>query len=131
MRPAALLTARAGLLAGPTVLAFFSGGFFTGPRLVAGVVAWGLLAVAVVAAERPAGGLRGPAAAALGGLALLTGWTALSSLWAPLGAPAADALERALLYLGALGAAYAAFRTRAAARAVEPALAAGTVVVIG
>ncbi len=147
MRPAALSLARAGLLAGPTVLAFFSGGYFTGPRLAAGAAAWALLAVAVVATERPrphvlarlaagaeppgARPFARPAAAAFGGLALLAVWTAISAAWAPLGAPAADALDLALVYLGALGAAYAAFRTRAAARAVEPALAAGIVVVIG
>jgi hypothetical protein len=131
VRRAALLLARAALLAGPTVLAFFSGGFFGGPRLVAGVVAWSLLAVALVAMERrdslrP----RGPARAALLGLALLAGWTALSSAWSPDGAGAAAASERALLYLGALCASFVALRG-VASRWVEPALAAGAVVVIG
>ena len=131
MRQATLLLIRGALLAGPTVLAFFEGGFFTGPRLVAGIMAWALLAAALVAVKgtplRPAQ----PAVLALGGLVLFTGWTALSATWAPLGAGSADALERALLYLGALGAVYVAFRSRGAARAVEPVLAAGTVVVIG
>jgi O-Antigen ligase len=181
VREAALLLVRAGLLAGPTVLAFFSGGFFGGPRLVAGVVAWVLLAVALVAlvalgprsrggrgADHPApqtgiglrpqapsvwgAGDRPPARgrvawAAIGGLALLAGWTALSSAWSPLGAGAAESTERALLYLGALAASYVAFRggrravepalaashvaSRTGRRAVEPALAAGTLVVIG
>jgi hypothetical protein len=127
MRRAVLVTVRAALLAGPTVLAFFSGGFFAGARLAAGVAAWALLAAALVAADRPRAGRH--AAWALGGLALLTGWTALSAAWAPLGATAADALERALLYLGALAAAYVAFAPRAASRWAEPALAAGTLVV--
>ena len=131
MRQATLLLIRAALLAGPTVLAFFSGGYFTGPRLVAAVVAWALLAAALVAVGPGAIRPSLPAVLALGGLALFTGWTALSASWAPLGAGAADTLERAMLYLGGLGAVYVAFRSRAAARAVEPVLAAGTVVVIG
>ena len=156
MREAALLLARAALLSGPFVLAFFSGGFFSGPRLVAGLIAWALLAIALLASTRsheraadlpdprrsgPEGGARCPSGgrdgrtpahhgvAALGGLALLAGWTALSSAWSPLGDGAAASVERALLYLGALGACFVAFR--AGRRWVEPALALGTVVVIG
>jgi uncharacterized membrane protein YhaH (DUF805 family) len=131
VRPVALNLVRAALLAGPTVLAFFSGGFFAGPRLVAGVVAWVLLAVALVAAERRGDRPGRPALAAVGGLALLTGWTALSAAWSPVGDGAAASSERALLYLGALGASFVAFRGRRAYRWVEPALAAGTLVVIG
>ena len=42
------MAAAACLLAGPTVLAFFSGGFFAEPRLIAAIVAWALvLALAV------------------------------------------------------------------------------------
>ena len=44
---------RAVLLAGPTALAFFSGGYFDGPRAWAGLVAWALVAVAVLAAPAP------------------------------------------------------------------------------
>src|SRR5947208_2833494 len=51
--------------------------------------------------------------------------------WAPLYAPATQAVQRDLLYLGVLLAAAALLRTPAARRAAEPALAAGTVVVIG
>jgi O-antigen ligase/polysaccharide polymerase Wzy-like membrane protein len=47
-----------GSLAGPFVLAFFSGGFFAGPRLVAGIAAWALLAVVLVLRPR-AGSRRG------------------------------------------------------------------------
>jgi hypothetical protein len=104
------------------VLAFFSGGYFTGSRLVAGIVAWTLLAGLLVA-RRP----RLPLAFAA--LALLVGWTWLSTLWAPLGAPASASVELGLLYLGALGAAFVALR--GAARAVEPVLAGGVLVVIG
>ena len=49
MRRAVPVAAAACLLAGPTILAFYSGGFFIEPRLVAGIVAWVLvLALAVV-----------------------------------------------------------------------------------
>ena len=40
------------LLVGPTVLAFFSGGYFAPARAVAGIGAWALVAVAVIA-RRP------------------------------------------------------------------------------
>ncbi len=43
MRRGVLLTAAAVLLVGPTVLAFFSGGYFDGPRFVATIVAWALV----------------------------------------------------------------------------------------
>ncbi|MCW2968289.1 MAG: hypothetical protein JWM71_2061, partial [Solirubrobacteraceae bacterium] len=123
---------RLSLLAGPTVLAFFSGGYFEDPRLIAAIVAWAALAVAALTAEDPL-----PRAAtarwALGGLAVLTGWTILSRHWAPLAGPAGDAVQRCVLYLGALAAAAVAFRSssRSWARAVEPVLALGTLVVVG
>src|SRR5256885_846973 len=50
MRTAALTGGRVAVLAGATVLAFFSGGFFDVPRLVAGVVAWLLVAAAALLA---------------------------------------------------------------------------------
>ena len=163
MRPLALLPIA---LAGPFALAFFSGGFFSGPRLVAGMIAWALLAVALVAhaARSRRGGrasdhstvqtdiglrpqvpsvwpaedrpparaaVRSPAFAALAGVALLTAWTGLSSSWAPIGARASDSFELALLYLGALGAAFLVFAPPHARRFVEPGLALGAVVVIG
>ena len=43
MRRAVPVAAAACLLAGPTILAFYSGGFFIEPRLVAGIVAWVLV----------------------------------------------------------------------------------------
>ena len=46
MRRAALTAVRAGLLLLGVVLAFFSGGFFEGARLVAAICAWALLALA-------------------------------------------------------------------------------------
>ena len=118
------------LLAGPTVLAFFSGGFFDEPRLVAGFTAWLLVAVAAITSEQPLPRSRA-GRVALGAFALLTLWSGLSLLWAPLSAPATDDLQRNLLYLGALTAAAALLRGPAAARATEPALAAGALVVVG
>src|SRR4051794_26833558 len=98
---AALCAPAAPWLLGPGVLGCFAGGSFAQPRLVAAIVAWAALAGVVVVAPSPlpAGG---PARVALGGLAALTAWTGLSLLWAPLGGPAADDLQRLLLYVAAL-----------------------------
>jgi hypothetical protein len=130
MRRGALLTAAAVLLAGPTVLAFFSGGYFEGPRLVAAIVAWLLVLVVAVASERPLPSST-PGRVATAGLVLITLWTALSLTWAPLSEPATASLVRLALYVGALVAASALLRDPLALRAVEPALAAGALVVIG
>ena len=86
------------LLAGPTVLAFFSGGYFAQPRLIAAIVAWAL--VLALAAAGPAPLPRSRA-----------GWLALAGL------VAADRLERALVHLGA--AAGPGARERRAARALH------------
>ena len=130
MRRAVLRSAAAVLLAGPTVLAFYSGGYFDGPRLVATLVAWTVVVVVAVWSPKPL-----PASwagrIALAGLALVAGWTGASIAWAPLSAPATDALVRLLLYVGALIAAMALVRERPVAPWVEPALALGAVVVIG
>jgi hypothetical protein len=118
------------LLAGPTVLAFFSGGYFSGPRAWAGLGAWLLVAIAAVAAPGP---MRRDRATwlAIGGLAGLAGWTLLSVLWAPIAGNAYGAGQIAILYLGALIAAVILLRGGSAQRWVEPALAAGTLIVIG
>jgi hypothetical protein len=118
------------LLAGPAVLAFFSGAFFDEPRLAGSIVAWLLVALAAATSRRPLPRSR-PGLLAVGGLALLTAWAGLSMLWAPLSAPAVDDLQRDLLYLGTLIAAAAFLRPSGAARATEPALAAGAVIVVG
>ncbi len=134
MRPAVLACSRVALLAGPTVLAFYSGGYFETtqpavPRLIAGILAWLLVAVAALTVPRPL-----PASRAgrltLVGLAALAAWSAVSLAWAPLAGPAFRDVQRLVLYLGALIAAAALLRDRRAARAVEPALAAGTVIVV-
>ena len=53
MRRATLVLALAALLAGPTALAFFSGGYFDVPRLWAALGMWlGVVAIAVLAPQR-------------------------------------------------------------------------------
>jgi hypothetical protein len=167
MRRSVRIAVAAALLAGPTVLAFFDGGYFTGPRLAALVVTYVLLAAAAAATARPSPQAQGgqtpssgaeggqtplreveggkgigarpdaslrnnhAAVAAVGGLALLAAWTAASVTWAPVEAPAVDARERVLLYLGAVVAALLAFRERRPAQWVEPALTAGMAVAVG
>ncbi len=118
------------LLAGPTALAFFSGGYFREPRLVAAIVAWLLVLALAVAGPAPLPRGR-PGALALGGLAALAVWSAVSLAWAPLGGPAIENVQRLVLYVGAFALALGALRVPRAMRAVEPALAAGAAVVIG
>ena len=130
MRRAVLLTATAVLLLTPTVLAFFSGGYFDEPRLIATLTVWSVVLLVAVAAPQPLPA-SAPGRAALAGLALLTIWTAASVSWAPLSDPATDSTVRLVLYLGAFVAAAALLRDELAARAVEPALATGALVVIG
>ena len=73
------------LVAMPAVLAFFSGGFFDKPRLVAALVAWLMVGVAAIFSPQPLPRAL-PGRLALAGLFLLTAWVALSYIWAPLGA---------------------------------------------
>jgi hypothetical protein len=131
MRRAALTAVQAGLLLLPVVPAFFSGAFFEGPRLIAGICAWGMLALAAVAvAGLPLPATRA-ARAALLAFAGLAAWTWIASSWSSSPAGADQELELALLYLPALAAGAIAWSDRRAARVVEPALAAGALVVIG
>ena len=130
VRRVVLSGATAALLAGPTVLAFFAGGYFEQPSLWAGLLACVLVAVAAVSVR--AGLPRGRAAAlAIGGLAALAAWTLLSTAWAPIKGDAYQAGQQAVLYLAVLVAAALLLQGRGAMRAVEPALAAGALVVIG
>jgi hypothetical protein len=131
MRRAALTAVRAGLLLLAVVLAFFSGGFFEGARIVGSICAWVLLAVAVVAVP---GSPLPPARAARVALAALTAlaaWTWIAASWSSNPAGADQELELVLTYLPALAAGAIAWRERPAARVVEPALAAGALIVIG
>jgi O-antigen ligase len=128
-RTGVLALARVVALAGPTALAFFSGGYFDEARAWTGLLAWALALVALVLV--PGALPRGrPAALALGGLGLLGLWTLASIAWAPTAGSAYHAGQIDLLYLGALLAAAGLLRGRGVLRALEPALLAGALVVI-
>ena len=133
MRAGGLTAARATLLAGATVLAFFSGGYFDQPRAWAGLAAWGLVAVAVLCAGRDALPDRHDHRAwlAVGGLMLWGGWTLASIAWAPLAGSAYHSGQLVVLYAGALLAAMLLLSGRSVRAAVEPALAAGILIVVG
>src|SRR5256885_721702 len=113
--PAAVL-----LLAGPTALAFFSGGYFDRPRLVAALLVC-IVVLVVASLARPPFPRTTAGRLAIAGLAAITVWTAISLAWAPLASSWQDSLGRLVLYLGALIAAAAVLRDRAAARWLEPA----------
>jgi hypothetical protein len=120
----------ASLIAGPTVLAFFSGGYFERPRLIAGLLSWAAVIGAVVLARQPLPRTRG-AAIALAGLAALCIWTALSLLWTPIAGATEDDLQRVLLYLGYFTACVVLLRAVWVQRLLEPLVAAGTLIVTG
>jgi hypothetical protein len=131
MRAGVTYAARLVLLGGATVLAFFSGGYFDQPRAWAGLIAWVLVAVAV-ALDGPALPRSRGAWLALGGLALLAAWTLLSITWAPIAGSAYHAGQLVMLYVGVLLAAMLLLlRSPPAQRIVEPALAAGALIVTG
>lgn len=122
------------LLAAPTALAFFSGGYFSVIHGQVGVLvaalAWVLVAVVLVLEPRPLPPSRA-GRAALVALAGLTAWTALSLLWAPLLDPGLADVERTALYLAAFLLGAAVLRGPDLARAIEPALLAGIAIVCG
>ncbi len=130
MRAGVLRGAGAALLAGPTVLAFQTGGYFSNARAWAGLLAWLLVVLALLAGE---GSLPRTAAArcALIGLALLGAWTLASIAWAPIAGSAYDAAQIVFVYVGVLVAATLTLRDRVNRGAVEPALAGGALIVIG
>jgi hypothetical protein len=117
------------LLAAPTVLGFFTGGFRDTARLAAGVVVWILVVLAALFAERPLP--RSTAGrVALAGAALLALWTTVSMAWAPLSSAALDDAQRLLLYLGALIAAAAFLVPGRPARLLEPMLGGGALLIV-
>lgn len=130
IRRVVLAGACAVLLIGPTVLAFFTGGYFDGPREVAGLVTFILIAIGALVVDRPLPATTGGRVAIVG-LVLLAGWTLASLTWAPIAGTAYNAGQRVVLYGGVLLAASMLLRGRRAAQFVEPVLAAGTVIVIG
>ncbi len=129
MRASVQNGARAVLLAGPVALAFFSGGYFDEPRAWAGLITWGLVVAAALTAPRILP-LSRSGRVVLVGLVLLAAWTLLSITWAPIAGDAYHRGQLALLYVGSLIAAGALLRG-GALRVVEPAVAAGALVVIG
>ncbi len=129
MRASLRAAAVVALIAGPTALAFFAGGYFDRPRLIAGVAAWGLVVLAALIVPRPLPSTF-PGRLALAGLLLLTAWTALSILWAPLGERAQDDVQRLLLYLAYFTAAIAFLRDSPTRSWLEPGLVLGVFVVV-
>ncbi len=130
MRAGILTGARVVLLGGSTVLAFFAGGFFDAPRAWAGLIAWALVAIALLAVPSALRVARSGLVALIG-LALLAGWTLLSILWAPIAGSAYHAGQIAILYVGVMLAAIGLLHDRRGQRVAEPALAAGVLIVIG
>ncbi len=130
MRMCTLAVARAALLAGPTVLAFFTGGYFDEARDWAGLGAWVLVAVAVALRAGRAPRSRS-SWFALTGIGLLAAWTLASIAWAPIAGDAYGAGQLVVLYAGALLAAALLLQSPSVRPWVEPGLAAGTVIVIG
>ncbi len=129
IRRAIAMAAIAALLVGPTVLAFFAGGFFDLPRAWAGIIAWAAVFAAALVVPHPLPRDRA-AQLSLLGLALLAVWTLISTLWAPIQGDAFGAGVRVFVYLGVLISACALLRAESAQRFVEPVLTAGITIVI-
>jgi O-antigen ligase len=130
VRTGATTGARLVLLAGPTALAFLSGGYFDGPRTWAGLGAWLLVVVAALAGRGAIAPGRAPRVA-IAGLAVMAAWSLLSIAWSPIAGNAYHAGQLVMLYLGALIAAALLLGDPRARSLVEPVLAAGTLVVVG
>ena len=122
------------LLAAPTVVAFFSGGYFGVTSGQVGVLvsglAWLLVALVLVLEPNPLPPSRA-GRVALAALAGFTCWCALSLLWAPLLDPALADVERVALYLAAFILGAAVLRGPALTRWIEPALLVGICIVCG
>jgi O-Antigen ligase len=130
IRAGVLTVARLVLLAGPTALAFFTGGYFPEAQAWAGLGVWLLVAVALVAGPWPPR-LGRPFWLAAGGLFLLGAWSLLSITWAPIRGNAYHSGQLVMVYLGALAAAALLLGAPPIRRWVEPALAAGALIVVG
>jgi hypothetical protein len=128
VRRTALAAGRSLLLAAPTALAFFSGGYFSEARAWAGLGIWVIVVGGLLVTER-----RWPtdhgSRLALGALTALAAWTLLSMLWAPIAGDAYAAAQIAVLYVGTLLA--ASLLTSGGRREVEPLLAGGVLIVVG
>jgi O-antigen ligase len=120
------------LVLGAGWLCFRAGGYFHEPRTTLAIGAW--LAVAAVALTLGPHALVPSSRAgrlAVAGLLALAAWTALSILWAPLREVAREDAIRVALYAAVLPLAVCAFGDRTRARALELALAALALVVVG
>ena len=129
MRRPLLSAVAAAILAGPTALAFFTGGYFEGPRVWAGAAAWACVVVLVMLGTPLPGGRW--ARLALGGLATLAAWSLASMAWARVAGDAYQSAQIVILYVGALLAAALVLHDARIRRTVEPVLALGATVVIG
>ena len=122
----------AALLAAPTVLAFFSGGYFGVTHgqvgVLAAALAWLLAALVLALEPRPFPQMRA-GRVALTGLASLSAWTALSLAWSPVLDPGLADAERVALYLAAFLVGGAVLRDGPVRRTVTPALLAGVGIV--
>ncbi|MBV8432293.1 MAG: hypothetical protein JO244_14090, partial [Solirubrobacterales bacterium] len=130
MRAGALHASRLVLLGGATALAFFSGGYFDVPRAWAGLAVWALVLVGILLDRHSLPRSRA-SWLAIGGLLAFGAWTLLSMLWAPILGNAYHAGQIVFLYAGGLLAAALLLRDSGTQRLVEPALLAGTLIVIG
>ena len=126
------LAVAAAVLAAPTVLAFFSGGYFSASHgqtgLLAATIAWVCAAAVLLLDARPLPESRA-GRVALGALAAFVASSALSLLWAPLLDPGLADVERSAFYLAFFLVACWALRADAIQRAVEPSLLAGMAIV--
>jgi hypothetical protein len=124
----ALTLSAAILLTGPTVLAFFSGGYGVKSQQLGAAVAFFVLGVLVATAPWPP--IRGRAAlVAVTALAALALWTGVSIAWAPVRDLAADETAQLTLYSAVFAAALVVMRDPTVRRWTAPALLAGVLVV--
>ncbi len=115
------------LLAGPTVLAFFSGGYPVEPQLLGAAVAFVVLGAAIAVSPWPP--VKGRGLVALGALAGYAAWTCASISWAPIRNAAADETAQAVLYAAAFAGALVTMRDPLVRRWAAPALLAGITLV--
>lgn len=107
------------ILALPSVVVLFGGGFSEGERIWAGICSW-LLVLGGLLLRRDPLPPRWSGVVMVSGLAALLALTAISLGWTPVRSAAKVEIQRLLLYLGMVVAALPALRERSARRATEP-----------
>jgi O-antigen ligase len=120
--------AGAALLAGPVLLAFDSGGTGVSTQAAGAVLAFGLLVVLALLASWPLVERSWPLYA-LGALAALCAWTALSASWSPALGDAVNDADRVGFYVAAFALAVVVMRAPAVRRVTPDALMWGVLVV--